>query len=83
MLAFPINNYEGKITLIQSVELLSAYFEKVDSDVVSPEVIPTVAENIEYAYGSEVFDEFQKQQINKETSSNIVDRIFTTDSMKR
>lgn len=83
MLAFPINNYEGKITLIQSVELLSAYFEKVDSDVVSPEVIPMVAENMEYEYGSEVFDEFQKQQINKETSSNIVDRIFTTDSMKR
>ena len=58
-------------------------FEKVDSDVVSPEVIPMVAENMEYEYGSEVFDEFQKQQINKETSSNIVDRIFTTDSMKR
>ena len=42
-----------------------------------------VVENMEYEYGSEVFDEFQKQQINKETSSNIVDRIFTTDSMKR
>jgi len=56
---------------------------KADSDVVSPEVIPMVAENMEFEYGSEVFDEFQKQQINKETSSNVVDRIFTTDSMKR
>ena len=58
--------------------------DKEDRDVVSlEEVIPMVAENMEYEYGSEVFDEFQKQQINKETSSNIVDRIFTTDSMKR
>ena len=72
--------------LAKDVELNKPESHEIDKevrDVVSLEVIPMVAENMEYKYGSEAFDEFQKQQINKETSSNIVDRIFTTDSMKR
>lgn len=57
-------------------------FEKVDSNMISPEVISMVAEKMEYQYGSDVFDSFQKNQGNI-VASQIFDLEPKKDSMGR
>jgi hypothetical protein len=58
-------------------------FEKVNEVVCSPGVIPMVAENMGTQYGSEAFEVFQKQFVNKEASDQILNSTFTKDGITR
>lgn len=58
-------------------------FEKVNEEVSSLGVIPMVAENIGTQYGSEAFEVFQKQYVNKEASGQILNSTFTKDGITR
>jgi len=57
-------------------------FKKVDREVISHSVIPIVDEKMEYQYGSEVFNTFQKQQ-EGEVTSQIVDLVANKVDMRR
>lgn len=58
-------------------------FEKVNEEVSSLGVIPMVAENMGTQYGSEAFEVFQKQYVNKEASDQILNSTFTKDGITR
>lgn len=57
--------------------------ETVAGDIISHGQIPMVAEKIEYQYGSEVFDVFQKLEVNKEDGGQLLDTIMKKDNIRR
>lgn len=63
-------------------KMMNHGLESVAGDISSHGQIPMVAEKIKYQYGSEVFDVFQKREVNKEDGGQLLDTIMKKDNIR-